>query len=701
MKKLIFTLSCFLFVWAALSAQPTCEDPEVVVEDDIENYAAGEVTLQSPNWDVWPGGATGGIVTDEIPAASGINSIKIDGTLGTQDVLFVTGDQTSGHYILAFSMYVPEGNEAYFNLQHLAPTANAGFWAFEVFFEEEGVGRLQKYDGSEDVSFSYLYDDWFEVYIFIDQDNDEARLTINERYVDNWQFSTGDTEANQINSINFYPDSDEVVFYVDDVRFWEIPAADMGDYCYTAEVLDAPGTYTVPDLDCWGASMDQGGNGSGFKGYWFTYTPETDGILSISSCGNGADSRGWIFSGECENLKTVGVNDDQCSIADTGSEWASYREAVVTAGTQYFIMWDDAWDDFSFEFELALSTEAPEEGEFCQSAQQIEPGSYDIIEITGNAAVAGPNINNTTGSTTNYAQAKWYQYIPSVDGYMSISACELAASDTHFFVYTGDCSNFEGLNLVAQNDNGCGEGLLTSALDSIEVTAGTVYYIEWIDRWDDEQFNWTLGFEATVDASTATFQVDMSEEDVSPDGVFVAGSFSDFQNVPMSDGDGDGIYTLDLLLENNATYTYKFKNGPDGWESIDTSIGEDCTTGGYADRFVEMGDSDIELDPVCFGYCVSCALVDTKDPSIITTLDVYPNPISKKEELNVNYVFENSINQLNIRLMDVLGQTVTTQQLSNVQAGRTHIRTAELAAGTYHLVLMADGQLITRMVIIQ
>jgi hypothetical protein len=69
-------------------------------------------------------------------------------------------------------------------------------------------------------------------------------------------------------------------------------------------------------------------------------------------------------------------------------------------------------------------------------------------------------------------------------------------------VYTGDCSTFEGLNLVAQNDNGCGEGLLTSSLDSIEVTAGETYYIEWIDRWmsgpTDELYIWELGFDAFV-----------------------------------------------------------------------------------------------------------------------------------------------------------------------------------------------------------
>ncbi|MCG8327332.1 MAG: T9SS type A sorting domain-containing protein [Chitinophagales bacterium] len=695
-----FTLfALILLCTVSAQAQATCEDPLLVFEDDIENYAVGEVTLQSPYWDVWPGGATGGIVSQE-QALSGTNSIKIDGSIGTQDVLLLTGDQTSGHYILSWSMYIPDGNQGYFNLQHEAPTSSAGFWAFEVFFEADGAGRLTLYDGSDEVSFSYPYDSWFNVYLFIDQDNDEARLNINERFVDGWQFSTGNTTGNQINSINFYPDNDGVVFYIDDVKMEEIPAAEEGLYCHTAVALDEPGFYEMPGLSCWGGSLDQGGNGSGFQGYWYTYTPDSDGILYIASCGGGVDTRGWILSGDCHDLKIVGVNDDQCDIG-SGSAWASYREAVVTAGTQYLIAWDDAWESDGFTFELGFSTAEPEEGAFCQSAQDITPGDYDIIELTGDAAVAGPDINNTSGSTTSYAQSQWYQYTPTLDGYMSISSCELGASDTHFFVYTGDCSHLYGLNLIAQNDNGCGEGNLTSSLDSIEVSAGTTYYIEWIDRWADDAFQWTLGFESFEASSMATFHVDMSMETVDPQGVFIAGSFSNFNNLPMSDEDGDGIWSTSLLLQNNTTYTYKFKNGPDGWENIDTSIGDDCTMGGYGDRFVEMGAEDVELNPVCFGYCVSCAMVDTEEAIANGNWSVYPNPVEGSNTVNISFAFEHKIESLSVILIDALGRTLFVEKLDDIQEGTTTMSTNTLPSGMYQIQLIADGQLLARPLIIQ
>ncbi|WP_421949530.1 T9SS type A sorting domain-containing protein [Phaeodactylibacter xiamenensis] len=483
-----------------LNAQVTCDEPGVLLMDDLSAYATGDITFQSDDWDTWPGATVGAEVSAE-QANTGSNSIKIDGNIDGQDALLLLGGQESGHYVLSWSMFVYDSTSAYFNLQHEAPTDTEGFWAFDVLFEG-GKGILEKYDGSDDASFVYPSGTWFPVYLFIDIDSDYARLVINERTVDTWPFSSGSTESSQMHSINFYPQNTGHSYFIDDISLLEIPAAEAGQYCYTAEVLEEPGFYAVPELTCYGGSYDQGGSGSGFKAHWYQYTPSTDGIMSVSSCGGGVDSRVWIFKGaDCENLGIVGVNDDRCDTGD-GDDYASYREAVVTAGDTYYIMFDNAWSDSGFGFELALVEEAPAEGQFCESAEDIEPGEHEVGAIDGESAVAGPNINNTSGSTTNYAQSKWYQFTPGSDGYMSISACDFAASDTHFFVYTGDCSTFEGLNLVAQNDNGCGEGLLTSSLDSIEVTGGETYYIEWIDRWmdgpGDELYIWELGFDAFV-----------------------------------------------------------------------------------------------------------------------------------------------------------------------------------------------------------
>jgi len=589
MKK-FYALFLILFTasWN-LQAQPSCENPEVRLQDDIESYASGDVTMQSPNWTVWPGGdATGGIVTDEM-ASGGVNSIRIDGSISTLDALFLLGDQTAGHYILRWDMLVPEGKQGYFNLQHEMPTESDGFWAFEVYFTGGGVGRLELYDGSDDVAFSYPVDAWFTVRLLIDIDNDEARLLVGERTVDAWQFSAGVVSSAQMNSINFYPDDDSYLFYIDNINLSEIPAPEEGQYCYTAVELTAPDFYQIPKIDCFGAGYDLTGSGGAFAGYWFSYTPTEDGILSIASCGGGSDSRGWIFSGECHDLKTVGVNDDRCDTGG-GDDYASYREAVATAGTTYYIMWDDVWEDAAFAFELAFNpTAEPEPGKFCQSAIAIDPGQYDILEMTGEAAVAGPNINNTSSSTTSYAQSEWYAFTPSVDGYMTISSCELSATDTHVFVYSGDCSSFEGLALEGSDRSSCpdNEG---SLLDSVFVTAGTTYYIEWIDRWADgaELFGWELIFEELVAVTEA------------------------------------------------------------------------------------------ELD---------------------AGLEVFPNPAG--ELLNVRYEFDETVEVLNIQLVDALGRNLRSARLNGVRAGTQELNLGGLPAGLYLVQLLADGAMATRPVVVR
>jgi hypothetical protein len=678
---LLPTLLFMFFGFAAL-AQPTCEDPIIITEDDFENYAAGDLGLQNP--DTW----FGGIVTPEITANSGVNAIEIDSDNDLQSTIFLADIVAAEHYIIDVALFIPEGNVG----GSINFADSDGPYAV-LNIDGDGSGTLETSEGLK--AFSFPNDVWFDCYLFLDFENDVALLNINQQFIDSWLL-----DNTNFTGIVFI--EGEAPFYIDDLRVREIPPAESGQYCQTAEVLTEPGTYSVPELSCWGGSLDQGGNGSGFLAYWFSYTPEEDGVLTVSSCEGGADTRGWILSGDCLDLSIVGVNDDQCDIGGgSGNLWASLREAVVTAGTQYFIVWDDAWDTNGFDFELSLNTtDPPAEGQFCQSAQQITPGIYFVEEITGNAAVAGPNINNTTSSTTAYAQAQWYKFIPTVDGYMSISNCEIAGSDTHFFVYTGDCSTLDGLTLVAQDDNGCESTLLTSSLDSIEVVAGTTYYIEWMDRWSDELFEWELGFEATVPAVTVSLQVDMTLETVDPAGVFIAGSFSDFQNLPMEEV-STNIYGIELLLPQNTTQEYKFKNGPDGWENIDTSIGDDCTTGGYGNRFVMVNEDDIMEDAVCFGYCVGCTAVNTEEVLSNKDIKLFPNPVKAGELIQLQWGQPFSASdQTAVLLTDALGRQVQTGVIDRTSQ-RISISTRGISPGVYQLQIYMGDQSLSRAVVIQ
>lgn len=692
------TLDVVCFASCGACPVTDCDDPSVIFTDDASAYDLGVLPPTGP-WQAWPGGAQG----MQIDTLDGDNVFSIIGDPAGQDAYFDTGDLTSGHYLISWYQYVPAGNSAYFNVQHQDPTTTNGFWAFDVFFNGNGTGVLDLNDnaGTDDTAYGFNYpeDEFFYVGIVIDLDNDQARLIIDEYTIGSWVFSDGVTNPEtefdllQLAGINFYPIETDHIWYLDDITFLEIPAATTGNYCYTATTIE-PGTHTVANLECYGGGIHLDGDFDGFSGQWFQYTPTADGWISISSCEGGADSRGWILRGDCNGLDIIGVNDDQCPVEpDSDDFWASYREAVVQAGQTYYIMWDDVWDANGFDFELTFNDTELVEGDFCESAAVITPGVFDILEFTGNAAVTGPIIDNTSQgrSPTPYANTEWYQYTPTEDGTMTITSCELSASDNRVWLYTGECGAINSLTLVAISDDDCGEGSVASMIEDFPVVAGTTYYIEWDDGWSGDSFGWELIFNAPIVTSDVTFQVDMNLEDISPDGVFIAGSFSDFMNVAMEDGDADGIYTVTVPLENNFMYIYKFKNGPDGWEDINTSVGDDCTTGDTNDRFINTGEADATVDVVCFNYCLSCDLIDDVDElTFAQSVDLFPNPTDGMLQVRIN--LPETVDGLRLRISSLLGNTLMERQLGNLSQYNEQIDLSAFPAGTY-LVTLTNGSL--------
>ena len=700
------TLDVVCFASCGACPVTDCDNPAVVFTDDASTYDLGPLAPTGP-WTAWPGGAAG----FEIDTLDGDNVFSIIGNPAGQDAYFDTGDLTSGHYYFSWNQYIPAGNSAYFNIQHQDPTTTAGFWAFDVFFNGDGAGVLELNDngGTGDTEYGFVYpeDEFFFVGLIIDLDNDQARLIVDEYTIASWVFSDGVTNGNaafdllQFSGINFYPIDATHVWYLDNMSWLEIPAAGPDQYCYTASVIE-PGTHTVGDLSCFGGAIHRDGDADGTAAQWFQYTPAADGWISIGSCEGGSDSRGWILRGDCNSLEIIGVNDDQCAI-EAGSDnlYASYREAVVQGGQTYYIMWDNVWDDAGFEFELAFNDTELVEGDFCESAAVIQPGTFDINEFTGNAAYTGPIIDNTSQgrSPTPYAQTEWYQYTPTVDGTITITSCELSASDNRVWVYTGECGTLSSLTVVALSDDDCGEGSFASRVEDFPVTAGTTYYIEWDNGWDSDSFGWELIFTAPVVTSDVTFQVDMNQEDISPDGVFIAGGFSDFMNVAMDDADADGIYTVTLALEDNTMYTYKFKNGNDGWENINTSIGDNCTTGDFADRFINTGDTDTTVDVVCFGYCVTCDLVDVDELTFAQSVDLFPNPTDGQLQVRIN--LPEAVDGLRLRVSSILGSTLIDRQLGNLSQYNEQIDLSTFPAGTYVVTLTNGSLQVNRKVVVK
>ena len=103
-----------------------------------------------------------------------------------------------------------------------------------------------------------------------------------------------------------------------------------------------------------------------------------------------------------------------------------------------------------------------------------------------------------------------------------------------------------------------------------------------------------------------TFEVNMANETVAASGVYLAGG-ADFGvpgTNPMTDDDGDGIYSITVELPDGYSGYYAFTNGlcPD-WSCKESLVGQPCgDPANYNDRYIENVTSDTTLS-TCFAQC--------------------------------------------------------------------------------------------------
>jgi hypothetical protein len=118
---------------------------------------------------------------------------------------------------------------------------------------------------------------------------------------------------------------------------------------------------------------------------------------------------------------------------------------------------------------------------------------------------------------------------------------------------------------------------------------------------------------------TVVFQVNMSNEIASPNGIHIAGSFQGWNpNGTVMNEMGGGYYELSYQIESNQTIQFKFINGST-WseqETVPAECGVDNGFGGF-NRELVIGNENIVFGPVCFSGCVDCE--DVVEP---TTVDV-------------------------------------------------------------------------------
>ena len=183
---------------------------DVELYDDFEAYTSGQQLVVEAlangidYWDTWsgsPGSAEDPYITSD-QAASGSNSVVIE---GTNDAVCLFGNKVSGAYDVEFKIFIPSGFFGYFNLlQDFAGTNSQ--WGTQTYFDAGGLGLVDAGAAGSGV-FNFNYDEWIDVKVNVDLNEDWAEMFVNGTSVVTWQWSTGafgTGTLNQLGAMNLY-----------------------------------------------------------------------------------------------------------------------------------------------------------------------------------------------------------------------------------------------------------------------------------------------------------------------------------------------------------------------------------------------------------------------------------------------------------------------------------------------------------------
>lgn len=372
---------------------------------------------------------------------------------------------------------------------------------------------------------------------------------------------------------------------------------------------------------------------------WYVYQPTQDGLLTISSCGGGADTRLLIHWGGCsttsiDNLRLQAFSDDDCSVdSDQPNEapYASVAQRYVQAYEKYYIEWNNRWmsprEGFDFELNFEPIAFDPNTGETSCMALPVEPDVYTIERIEGYGAV-----------DVNGIGAQWYTFTPTERQQLTISSCRGSTTtpNTKVNLYQHACNL---LRLQASSDDDCDQD--KSKIESIAVNAGLQYFIEWSDIHSDKGFEWEFFLEPIPDVEV-TFTVNMRGQEIAPEGVFINGKFTDDIDVPLNQLN-EHLWTISLTMPAYSTYDYFFKNGT---ESEIGQLSPNCTmiTGGGTRLLQVPSNEDVDTGAVCFKECSST----TCEPLAISALHFTAELVAHTARLNWSVTTENEMDSFQI-----------------------------------------------------
>jgi len=199
--------------------------------DDMEDYVVGE-PISGTHWTT--GGCLEGLGCNIISTSAQSHTTWFGGVLSglipndsTTDAVLDLDNKIFGSWEAAIWVYVPNGKEAYFNLQQEVPVNGSDFahTSFNQGLNSPGVGKIEDI-ALGTVTFNFPHDEWFSV-IFkwdIDLGIGASTWAVYVNYIEIIPQGTPYTNENgeypsSLGGIEFKSVSTNSIFYIDDIVY--------------------------------------------------------------------------------------------------------------------------------------------------------------------------------------------------------------------------------------------------------------------------------------------------------------------------------------------------------------------------------------------------------------------------------------------------------------------------------------------------
>lgn len=445
---------------------------------------------------------------------------------------------------------------------------------------------------------------------------------------------------------------------------------------------------------------------------WFKYTPTASGIITVTSVLDvnpvaSADTRLRVTTGaSASTLTCVASNDD---VDATNNDYrAEVKDVTVTAGTTYYIIWDNYWSGAAFSFQLTFTAQScfkPTTFTYLAAPTTTEVNFGWTAPVSGSAPV---------GYEIEYGETSFIQgggtTVSTTDPSVVLSG--LTASSVYDFYIRSKCSATDFSIWVGPiTFNTVFEDVTVPYTESFE--AASLPYVGWSKAsatgytgptWD--AYAGTSGSTLVQDGSNAAFVVSsatlatdtwmLSRGLILTGGVpvtisyyvrnYVATPSTNTASYDLKAGTAKTIADMTIPIASetglaNVAYEikeYTFTPATDGTYYLGFNAKNPINATGTHAFFVD----NLFVDQV-----LAVKGVDA------STFTVYPNP--SNNILNVS----NSVNDMikSVQIKDLTGKTV--KESNFVSKSSIQMNIADIAAGVYMMTIKTDKGSITKRII--